>query len=80
MNNAKPIFVITLPSGVSSEDLNGINKAAQDHSVSEDYHIVVLVDRNLRRVNFQVFNIEDADDIRIEEVIQMVENTINPEQ
>lgn len=80
MKSSKPIFITILPNRCSVQQTHDAGEILKKHEISKDYHCLVFSDRTVEEVQFKVLNAKDADDVKIEEVIQMVEVSLKLER
>jgi hypothetical protein len=67
----KPIFIIKVPSYVPIDNIKDIFKSLQD-TIERDYHILILLDNTVKEWVFELYNVQNASEIEIEELKKIV--------
>lgn len=70
---SKPIFIIKLPSSASANDLDHLQSLSDVKF--KDYHTIVCTS-NVESIEFEVFYEKDFNEVKYEELKQIVLNTV----
>lgn len=71
---AKPIFTIGFPSDAAKDQLAGAQKGLGEKL--RDYHVIVYATSKTTDIKFDLFNVSDVDEINIEELKSIVNDTL----
>lgn len=69
--NAKPILIVRFPHA-ENMSYEKYMKHIDSHDVSNDYHVLFLVENNRDNVGFEVLNVSDYDSVKMNELQEMV--------
>ncbi len=72
---AKPIFLVELPISTDKEEVIGIQSMLE--SKMTDYYCIVYISRSSYDIDFKVFYEKDFDEIKYEELKEMVRSNLN---
>jgi hypothetical protein len=72
---AKPIFLVELPISTNEEEVIGIQSMLE--SKMTDYYSIVYRSRSSYDIDFKVFYEKDFDEIKYEELKEMVRSNLN---
>ena len=72
---AKPIFLVELPISTNEEEVIGIQSMLE--SKMTDYYCIVYISRSSYDIDFKVFYEKDFDEIKYEELKEMVRSNLN---
>lgn len=74
---SKPIFLIQIPYPYFSSNRNKMEEILEDLKQQlYDYHVLIVGDDGITSVKFQCFNSNDADEMKINEIQEIVLNKI----
>ena len=71
----KPIFIVRAPSNIPFDNVKMVQEYLQDHIVN-DYHPIVVYDNTVKEWTFELYNVQNATEIEIEELKKEVLNNI----
>jgi hypothetical protein len=71
----KPIFIVRAPSTISYENVNTTYEYLKKDIVS-DYHPIIVIDNSITEWAFELYNVQNATEIEIEELKKMVMGNI----
>lgn len=67
----KPIFIIRAPSNIPSDNIQYVWDYLQD-GIAEDYHPYIVMDNSIKEWAFELYNVQNASEVEIEELQKMV--------
>ena len=67
----KPIFIIRAPSNIPSDNIQYVWDYMQD-GITEDYHPIIVLDNTVKEWAFELYNVQNASEVEIEELQKMV--------
>jgi hypothetical protein len=63
----KPIFIVRAPSNVPSDNVKMVWEYLEEDIVN-DYHPIVVYDNTVKEWTFELYNVQNATEIEIEEL------------
>ena len=72
----KPIFIVRAPSNIPSDNVKMVWEYLQEDIVN-DYHPIVVYDNTVKEWTFELYNVQNASEVEIEELKKMVMDSIN---
>lgn len=75
MNTVKPILVVGLPEDAPKEAIDLVGEKISS-TIDEEYHVLVYISKKID-FSFQVFYEKDFDEVKYEELKQIVKDKIN---
>jgi len=67
----KPIFIVRAPSRVTEDNIEDIIRHLQEDIVN-DYHPFIVYDNTVKEWTFELYNVQNATEIEIEELKKIV--------
>ena len=71
----KPIFIVRAPSNVPSDNIKMGWDYMQD-GIAEDYHPIIVMDNSIKEWTFELYNVQNASEVEIDELKKMVMDSI----
>ena len=73
MKNRKPIFVVNIPLKDMPEEVNIASQFQKsiEEKIGEDYYVLISISP-IDKIEFQLFNNQDVDDINYEELKKLI--------
>lgn len=72
--NAKPILVVRFPQNTEQEKFRESIAQLRNHPLSEEYHVLVMIDSEVNVVSFETHNVMTQDPVKVEELIENLKN------
>jgi len=67
----KPIFIVRAPSRVTEDNIEDIIRHLQQ-DIGIDYHPIIVSDNSIKEWTFELYNVQNATEIEIEELKKIV--------
>lgn len=75
-NTPKPIFIIGIPQGSSTETLKGVNDIINNTSIKDDYHVLFHLQSQSKDVTFKVLNPLKSEEITLNELKEILKHKL----
>lgn len=71
--NTKPLLIVRFPE-IAGFDYNSRMKHIHNHPLSQEYHVLFLMESGIEKIHFETHNILDYDEVKMEELEQLIKN------
>ena len=71
----KPIFIVRAPSNIPPDNIQYVWDYMHD-VIGDDYHPIIVLDNTIKEWAFELYNVQNASEVEIDELKKMVMDSI----